>query len=131
MMAGHIMPVNTITVEVVKYCKAVFCSSILQFFSIIRLRYFDTVRIVNMFILSRSLQLSYFYQNQKTYPPELLQSFWFLSVVGGNFWRSEVQNQPFVLLGCRSALSHPLKSQMRPDVQMYLTLSNQQNCNSC
>lgn len=59
----------------------------------------------------------------KTHPPLSDQSFWVRSLVGASFWSSAVQNQPLMWSGWRSGLSHPLKSQRRPEVQMYLTLS--------
>lgn len=37
-----------------------------------------------------------------------------------------VQNQPCVCTGCKSGRSHPLKSHMRPLVQMYFTCGQQQ-----
>lgn len=64
--------------------------------------------------------------NNKSYPPPSDQSFWARSLVGANFCNSAVQNQPLIWRGCRSGLSQPLKSQRRPEVQMYLTLSRRE-----
>lgn len=52
-------------------------------------------------------------------PPPSDQSFCWRFVVGANFCSSAVQNQPLISLGSKSGRLHPLKSQRRPEVQMY------------
>lgn len=54
-------------------------------------------------------------------PPPSDQSFCCRLVVGASFCSSAVQNQPLTSLGSRSGRLQPLKSQRRPDVQMYFT----------
>lgn len=58
-----------------------------------------------------------------TYPPLSDQSFCLRSIVGASFCKTAVQNHPLMFNGWRSDLSQPGKSQRRPEVQIYFTLS--------